>query len=980
MTDLLKMVLSLSLSGTLLILVFFLLKPLWKDRLSKQWQYYIWLIVIARLVIPFAPETNLIGTIFQQLETNVTHSEQVIAEAPDMEIDMEQTPMIEITENGAKEERTPATPNPPPVQNTLPLSLYIFLIWLVIALILFVRKITIYQGFVRYIKAGQEPVDEVDILNRFSILLSEAGIQKNIELATNPLISSPLFMGFFCPYIVLPNVVLAETDFCYTIRHELMHYKRRDMFYKWLVQLVMCIHWFNPFVYLMGREINRACELSCDEAVIRHMNAEEKAAYGDTLINAMEIGGNYKDSLASVTLNESKSLLKERLDAIMKFKKTTRLAAATSVILVFALCFGATAAGAYTKALPTNIKESTGNQLQRQDTPVSSPAADRNLALVKKEYALTELNSQDISGVIVDTSADDVSVIRGGDTLKFEYYTSGQNEYSLEREADGGNTRWNLCLMRMDTPSIEEYERSVTITIPYNVNFKTLIVKTKSGNITLEECTASMFLLTETVSGNIQVNHCLAEDSFIAESQSGNVLINGGSVKGFFEVNTQSGKALISETALPVRGTDYGSAKFSTDYGTIMFQPEGSAWDYRYRLNTGEEAQIFVNGKQYKGGGGNINNFSHSQIDVEITNGGSLIVQDLSMGKLSLDTPILRPKTSNPLQMNADNDTLQMSKQEQSSYWTKDDFTIFMKSQEEKYRELLMNGDISQEEFDTYILGDKETLKEIENGVQISKTATGSIENGLGYSEGKNRVQSITIEQIETNTENDKTGITVLFSNPSNETIQDIFIRLKFPDSGNSTGINADFNTKGDTSWGLKSNGKSSFFWPFSHNNAGLFKIAITSYITMDGQSHTISEDNWKWVEFNYPGKDNVKESSDSQELFTSHIDEMQYGKRYYVMNLTAGDPCMVHLSWEGNGALYLVYVDGIGFQDDKEGDIPLSQFSKDNADYFAFEIPNNEAVTFTVPKDGLYVVPVRDKSGGKVAANIVGDVSYYVY
>ena len=53
--------LSLSVAGTLIILVLLLLKPIYKNRLSHRWQYYIWLIVIARFLIPFAPETNFVS-------------------------------------------------------------------------------------------------------------------------------------------------------------------------------------------------------------------------------------------------------------------------------------------------------------------------------------------------------------------------------------------------------------------------------------------------------------------------------------------------------------------------------------------------------------------------------------------------------------------------------------------------------------------------------------------------------------------------------------------------------------------------------------------------------------------------------------------------------------------------------------------------------------------------------------------------------
>ena len=83
----------------------------------------------------------------------------------------------------------------------------------------------------------------------------------------------------------------------------------------------------------MGREINRACEFSCDEAVIKSLDKDGRRAYGDTLLNAVNLGGTYKDSLASVTLNRSAELLKERLDAIMHYRKKSKATAVITGIL-----------------------------------------------------------------------------------------------------------------------------------------------------------------------------------------------------------------------------------------------------------------------------------------------------------------------------------------------------------------------------------------------------------------------------------------------------------------------------------------------------------------------------------------------------------------------------------------------------------------------------------------------------------------------
>ncbi len=78
MNEILKVVLSLSFSGALLILLLFLLCSLLKERLSKRWQYYIWLVVVARLLLPFAPETNLMTMLFQGIDKTAEQTEKVL--------------------------------------------------------------------------------------------------------------------------------------------------------------------------------------------------------------------------------------------------------------------------------------------------------------------------------------------------------------------------------------------------------------------------------------------------------------------------------------------------------------------------------------------------------------------------------------------------------------------------------------------------------------------------------------------------------------------------------------------------------------------------------------------------------------------------------------------------------------------------------------------------------------------------------------
>lgn len=365
MSVVMKIVFSLSLSGSFLILVLFFVKSVFKNRFSRQWQYYIWLVVIARLLLPIAPETSIVGALFtnfNQMHRADRVSMQGLEGSAMMgdagqDFPMEEDIVIQYRESGQNGSRTTGGGrlvneiSLKSVKESLLRNLWIP--WLVVALLLLLRKITLYQSFARYVKAGHREVADTDLLDRLAQIGEQAGVRRPVELYVNSLVSSPLLIGFRHPCIILPTTDLTREDFTYTIWHELIHYRKKDMFYKWLVQITICLHWFNPLVWLMGWEINRACEFSCDEAVLRTLGEEERRAYGDTLFRAMGEGGSFKEFPVSVTLNESAELLKERLRAIMDFKKRSRLTTTVSIVSAVAMMMGATAVGAYVEPVRT---------------------------------------------------------------------------------------------------------------------------------------------------------------------------------------------------------------------------------------------------------------------------------------------------------------------------------------------------------------------------------------------------------------------------------------------------------------------------------------------------------------------------------------------------------------------------------------------------------------------------------------------------
>ena len=351
MNAVLKIFLSMSFSGSLLILALLFGKQFLKNKISRQWQYYIWLVVVLRLLLPFGPEVSLMGKAYQAVDQAISQATPL----PPQQQSPQNAPGGNFAPTVGAEQHN-ETVNSPADDVTTAHALqdigvllinHIWLVWLVAALGLLIRKITIYQGFAQYIKAGLTLVSDIERLDQLSIVAEQSGIKKPIELCVNPLVSSPLLIGFFHPCIVLPSADIPEKDFRYIILHELMHYKRRDMFYKWLVQITVCLHWFNPLVHLMSREITKACEFSCDEAVLAKMGSGSAQDYGKTLLDAMAAVGKYKENLGAVTLSEDKQLLKERLGAIMKFKKQSRSGKIMTAVLTLCVVLGAAFVGVY---------------------------------------------------------------------------------------------------------------------------------------------------------------------------------------------------------------------------------------------------------------------------------------------------------------------------------------------------------------------------------------------------------------------------------------------------------------------------------------------------------------------------------------------------------------------------------------------------------------------------------------------------------
>lgn len=370
MTEGLLTLLSLSVSGTLLLFLILLCRPVLQKYLSHTWQYYIWLAVILRLLLPITAPVNLVGGLMRPAEA-LLRKEAAVEQTADSAAGQGALPETEDGETAAKGNGREFVPDGEMIRDravrkpagAMPsgpdtAAMILAVLWLLGAVLLFGKKLASWKRFRKEMERTWRPAED----DRLSGILREQkerlGIRKPVPVYINPGVSSPMLAGLFRPCLVLPEENLHQGRLKYTLKHELIHFKRHDLAYKWLIQLCLCLHWFNPFLKKLEKEAEKACELSCDEAVMKDLDAAGRRAYGDTLLEAMFPSGNRK--APAVMLLEEKKQLKERLGAIMDYQKMTGRKRFLGGFMAVMIGVCAVSAGAYASPAITSPDSARG--------------------------------------------------------------------------------------------------------------------------------------------------------------------------------------------------------------------------------------------------------------------------------------------------------------------------------------------------------------------------------------------------------------------------------------------------------------------------------------------------------------------------------------------------------------------------------------------------------------------------------------------
>jgi len=304
--------LQMSFSGAAFITAVVIIRAVAINKLPKKTFLVLWELVILRLLIPFS-----IPSMFS-VYTLVTHSisSTTLPEAgTDYNIPTMQG--LFVTTQGAEQ----------PPENILSSVSMWFIVWcagIILIALFFV---------ISYLRCLIEFRTALPVHNHYvEKWLAERPLKRPILVKQSDRISAPLTYGIFRPVILVPKKMdwKNEKQLQYVLSHEYVHIYRYDTVTKLIATLALCIHWFNPFVWVMYILFNRDIELACDESVIRQFGEKSKSAYSLMLIN-MEAT---KSGLLPFCNSFSKNAIEERITAIMKTKKTTIFSLVLACLIV----------------------------------------------------------------------------------------------------------------------------------------------------------------------------------------------------------------------------------------------------------------------------------------------------------------------------------------------------------------------------------------------------------------------------------------------------------------------------------------------------------------------------------------------------------------------------------------------------------------------------------------------------------------------
>ncbi|MCJ7841445.1 BlaR1 family beta-lactam sensor/signal transducer [Lederbergia sp. NSJ-179] len=323
---------------TLLALTILLLKKVCSKHMSIKMHYQIWYFLPGALIIPFFPwDFFKLGAIPEYLTNLVARNK--ITSLNEERMDGSVLSHAENSDLLRDFSISVHKPTSDFVSHTG------MTIW-VIGMLILVGWIIYSHYKIQQIKKSASCINDQKVNELLDECKAIVGVRRDIFLRETSLISSPITLGIFKPYILLPIKTRGEFSFNelkYVFLHELNHQKNKDVLVNEIMWIFQMIYWFNPFVWYALKRMKIDRELACDASVLDLIDERGYVEYGYTIIHFAngKYDQNYRQFASG--MGGTKKQIKQRIMNIAKYSKDSPLLkwkskAICTALAIFVLC------------------------------------------------------------------------------------------------------------------------------------------------------------------------------------------------------------------------------------------------------------------------------------------------------------------------------------------------------------------------------------------------------------------------------------------------------------------------------------------------------------------------------------------------------------------------------------------------------------------------------------------------------------------
>lgn len=326
---------------SLIICVVWLIDKTTKKQIGYRWRKILWLILAIRLLLPMPINLNNVMDSFRGFEVTVEmpQSMKKAEQLSDSNVSSAKTNTEIAVQNGVnndeviqdsgvnssvaeKKANVESTLDNNNEKQSIEISVMdvILAIYLLGVVFVFALRIFQYIGLKKKYLNCASPCTNQMYLTKLQDICKEYGIKGNIPMMVQKKIGSPMLCGYFHTVLLLPEISYLEEEMDCVLRHELTHFKSRDLWYKLFIGIASDVYWFNPLMILMKRMAFQDVEYVCDKRATKRMAIEDKGKYSSTILKTMRGPVSHR-SVYTTQFGGNKKMAKGRIENIFSSPK-----------------------------------------------------------------------------------------------------------------------------------------------------------------------------------------------------------------------------------------------------------------------------------------------------------------------------------------------------------------------------------------------------------------------------------------------------------------------------------------------------------------------------------------------------------------------------------------------------------------------------------------------------------------------------------